>query len=322
MGRQLPFTFSNMPYIPIDWKSSVEKECKRRRYSEKTAKTYVYCIEQFLKFTGKGLDRISKKDVRLFLEHLSEKESAGNTMNVYHMAIRFLFQDVLDKKMRINIRYSKVPEKVPVVLTKDEIKRLFDSIENEKHRLMIEFLYSSGMRVSELVNLFVGDLDIENGYGWVRRGKGGKDRLFIIAENLKEKVKKLISQENLLPENHLFSNNRKEKYSTRTVQQILKTASRKSKIDKKISPHSLRHSFATHLIENGYSVLEVQTLLGHKSPETTFIYLHTAAPTLIKVKSPLDGIYNAQNTNNFQSRSQAPPQNNLQYANKTRNDPI
>ena len=287
-----------MSYIPINWKSSLEKECKRRNYSEKTIKTYICCIERFLTFTERGLDKISKKDVRIFLENLSEKEKSGSTMNVYHMSIRFLFKNVLGKKMWININYSKVPEKIPIVLTKDEIKRLLDSVVNEKHKLMIELLYSSGMRVSEIVNLTVKDLDINNNYGWVRRGKGNKDRLFIVAESLKSRLKNIIEKENLLPENCLFFNNRKEKYSTRTIQQILKKASRKSKINKKVNPHALRHSFATHLIENGYSVSEVQGLLGHKSPETTLIYLHTAAPTLIKVKSPLDELYKDSNKGN------------------------
>src|SRR3989338_36773 len=284
-----------MSYTPIDWKSSVEKECKRRNYSERTSETYIYCISRFLNFSRKPLDKISKKDVRIFLENLSKKERAGSTMNVYHMAIRFLFQGVLDKRIWIDIKYSKVSEKIPIVLTKDEIKKLANSIENQKHKLMIELLYSSGLRVSELVNLTVKDLDIENSYGWVRRGKGNKDRLFIIAESLKPKIIRLISEKNLSPENCFFSNNKKEKYTTRTIQQILKKSSRKSKIGKNVNPHALRHSFATHLIENGYSVSEVQGLLGHKSPETTLIYLHTAAPTLIKVKSPLDELYQDQN---------------------------
>ena len=170
-----------MVYIPIDIEKAVEKECKRRRYSEKTVKTYLFCIRKFLKFTGKTIDKISKRDVRLFLEHLSEKGRAGNTMNVYHMAIRFLFVDVLDKKMWINIKYSKVPKKLPIVLSKDELKRLFEAIENQKHKLMIQLLYSAGLRISELTNLKIEDLDINKNYGWVRSGKGNKDRLFIIA---------------------------------------------------------------------------------------------------------------------------------------------
>ncbi len=243
------------------------------------------------------MDKISKKDVREFLENLSEKEKSGSTMNVNHMAIRFLFEEVLNKRIWIDISYSKIPEKIPVVLTKSETEKLFSSIENQKHRLMIEFLYSSGMRVSELVNLTVQDLDIENNYGWIRRGKGGKDRLFIIAKSLKSKISKLIEEEKLKPEDCLFSNSRGGKYSISSPQKILKKASRETfrkgfiQKGKRVSPHILRHSFATHLIENGYSVLEVQCLLGHKSPETTFTYLHAASPNLLKVRSPFDTLF-------------------------------
>jgi len=279
-----------MSYVPVDWAGSVRKECRRRRYSERTIKTYIYCISRFLKFAGKGLDKISKKDVRLFLEDLSEKERAGNTMNVYHMAIRFLFEEVLDKRIWIDIKYSKVPEKMPVVLSKSDVRSLFGAIMNEKHRLMIEFLYSSGLRVSELVNLTVKDLDINNGYGWVRGGKGNRDRLFIVAERLKNEIIGLVNRECLKPEQYLFYSNRKNKYNIRSIQQILKGAAKKSGTNKPISPHTLRHSFATHLIEDGCSVSDVQALLGHKSPETTSVYLHTASHQMIKIKSPLDGL--------------------------------
>jgi integrase/recombinase XerD len=279
-----------MAYVPVDFEAAVRKECKRRRYSEKTAQTYISCMKKFLDFTGKGLDKISKKDVRLFLEHLSESGRTGNTMNVYHMAIRFLFEEVLDKRMWIDIHYSKVPEKIPVLLTKAEVRKLFTAIINPKHRLMIEVLYSTGLRVSEFLNLKVADLNITNNYGFVRHGKGGKDRFFIISEKLKENVIDLIQNEQLSEESFLFTSNRNRKYSARSVQQILGKAARKSGIKKKINPHALRHSFATHLIENGYSVSEVQALLGHKSPDTTMIYVHMASPTLIKIKSPFDDL--------------------------------
>src|SRR3989344_3341881 len=121
-----------MTYIPIDIESAVKRECRRRRYSEKTIKTYNYCINRFFKFAQKSVNKISKRDVRLFLEDLSEKERTGNTMNVYHMAIRFLFEEVLDKRIWIDIKYSKVPEKLPTVLAKEEVKRLFEAVGNEK----------------------------------------------------------------------------------------------------------------------------------------------------------------------------------------------
>lgn len=277
-----------MTYYPVDVEESVKKECRRRRFSRQTMKTYLYCINRFLNWSGKELGKISKRDVREFLEYLSDKNLSGNSLNTYHMAIRFLFTQVLDKKMWIDIKYSKVAEKLPIVLSKEEMKKLFDAIDNEKHKLMIKLLYSSGMRVSELIDLKVGDLNIDNGYGFVRQGKGGKDRLFILADKLKQDIINLIGKEKLRHEDCLFTSNRNTKYNIRSLQQIIKRSGKKAKINKKISPHILRHSFATHLIEQGSSISEVQSLLGHKSPETTQIYLHTSVKNMINIKSPLD----------------------------------
>lgn len=275
-------------YVPINVGESVRRECKRRRYSDKTAKTYCYCINRFLAFTRKTIDKISKKDVRRFLEHLSEKERTGNTMNVYHMALRFLFEEVLDKRIWIDIHYSKVPERMPVAITKDELRRLFDSINNEKHKLMVEFIYSAGLRVSELINLRVGDIEFGKNYGFVRHGKGNKDRIFVLSQKIEQKAIKLIKTEELRKDDFLFKSNRGKDYSTSILRMILKTAANKSGIEKRVNPHTLRHSFATHLIEEGCSLSEVQSMLGHKSPETSMIYVHMASPTMVKVRSPFD----------------------------------
>lgn len=281
-----------MSYYQVDIEKAVAKECKRRRLSPQTAKTYIYCINRFLKWCGREIGKISKKDVRLFLEHLSEKKLSGNTMNTYHMAIRFLFQDVLDKKMWINIKYSKVPEKLLSVLSKDEVRNLLNSIQNWKHKLIIEFMYGAGLRVSEALNIRIKDLVLDKNFGYVRNGKGGKDRLFILSKVVKEKIKSLIDMENLKEDSFLFQSNRNKKYSVRSIQLIIRKASRKSGLQnwKEIHPHTLRHSFATHLIENGYDVSQVQALLGHKSPETTMIYTHISSPKMINIKSPLDNL--------------------------------
>jgi integrase/recombinase XerD len=279
-----------MAYIPIDVDNAIRKECWRRRFSPRTAKTYLYCVNRFLKFARKDLGKISKKDVRLFLEKLSDKGLSGNTLNTYHMAIRFFLVDVLDKKIWVDIKYSKTPQKMPVVLSKDEVKRLFEAIINEKHRLMIEIMYSAGLRVSELVNLKVRDLAIDKGYGFVRAGKGNKDRLFILSYKLKDKIKELISNEKLESEGLLFNSNRNKKYHIKSLQLIVKKAVKKSGIEERVSCHTLRHSFATHLIENGYDVSQVQSLLGHKSPETTMVYVHMASPNMINIKSPIDNL--------------------------------
>jgi len=279
-----------MVYIPVDVEKSVAKECKRRNYSEKTVKSYIYCINRFLKYTNKSLDKISKRDVRLFLEYLSEKSMAGNTMNLYHMAIRFLFEDVLDKRIWIDIKYSKTPERIPVVLSKEEIKSLFNAVKNQKHKLIIQLMYSAGLRVSELINLKANDLDINKGYGFVRKGKGSKDRIFIIADSIKEELRRFIGTKKLNEFDYLFTSKKGRKYNVSSPRNVIKKACKIAKIEKNISCHTLRHSFATHLIEDGYSISEVQSLLGHKSPETTFVYVHIASPNMIKVKSPLDSI--------------------------------
>ncbi len=279
-----------MVYIPINVNESIRKEGYRRRLSPRTIETYQKCVEVFLKKTNKSLDKISKKDVRLFLEHLSEKNLAGNTMNVYHMAIRFLFENVLEKRMWIDIKYSKTPKRLPEVLTKEEVRKLLNAISNWKHRLMIEFLYGSGLRVSELINMKIKDLELDKNYGYVRNGKGGKDRLITLPKIVKEKIKNLIEMEKLNEDSFLLQSNRNKKYSIRTIQKIIKNACKKSGIRRNIHPHTLRHSFATHLIENGYDVTNVQAMLGHKSPETTLIYTHIASPNLINTKSPLDNL--------------------------------
>ncbi len=206
------------------------------------------------------------------------------------MAIRFFLEDVLTKKMKLNIRYNRRPKKLPVVLSKEEVKKLFEVIQNPTHKLMIELMYSSGLRVSELINLKLEDLELERGFGWVHGGKGNKDRLFIIAESLRNKIRKHTGKKKLNEYKYLFMSNRGTRYNIRSLQQIIKKAGKKAKIDKKISCHTLRHSFATHLIENGYDVSNVQCLLGHKSPETTMVYVHMAYPNMINIKSPIDSL--------------------------------
>ena len=178
---------------------------------------------------------------------------------------------------------------MPTVLDKEEIVNLINSIENKKHQLMIKLIYSAGLRVSELLNLKVHDLNLINNFGYVRSGKGNKDRLFIIADSLKQELFDYIIDNRLNQDSYIFKSYR-GMMSPRSVQEILKKAAKKAKIEKRVHPHTLRHSFATHLIENSYSVSEVQSLLGHKSPETTQIYLHVATPNFLSVRSPLDDL--------------------------------
>ena len=178
-------------YFPVNIEEAIRKEGIRRKYSERTIKTYQNHIRKFLEKTHKTIDKISKRDIREYLEGLAEKELSGSTLNVNLQAIRFFFEDCLNKKMKIGLKYSRTPNKLPRVLSREETKKLLESIKNEKHKLLASFMYSAGFRVSELANLKVEDLELERGFGWVRQGKGNKDRMFIISDKLKDEFMKL-----------------------------------------------------------------------------------------------------------------------------------
>jgi len=275
----------------IDITSAIARECLRRGYSGRTVESYSSCVVKFLEYTGKTVDQISKTDALNFLLYLKEeKKVAGNTLNVYHMAIRFFLEDILHKNMKLNIKYSKRPANFPEFLTKEEVKMLIGKIANWKHRLMIEVMYGGGLRVSELLNLKISDLKINEGYGFVRQGKGRKDRIFVLSKICADKIKNFIEMEKLNDIDFLFLTNRREKYSERSAQEIVKRATQLAGIKKNVHCHTLRHSFATHLIQNGASLNEVQAMLGHKSPETSMVYVHMASPSMINIKSPLDSL--------------------------------
>ncbi len=265
----------------------MQKEMLRRRYSPNTIKAYSDCARNFLKHCKKEARQINKSDVKNYLDYLAEKPLSPSSLNQSLMAIKFMLEQILNKRWYfIKLPYSKKPDKKPEVLSKAEIKRLIESVKNQEHRLMIKLLYSAGLRVGELVKLKVENLELDKGYGWVRKGKGNKDRLFIIAESLKDELLEHIQKSG---SKWLFKG-RNTHITTRSVQQIVRKAAKNAKINKKIHPHTLRHSFATHLIDNGYDVISVQSLLGHSSSETTMVYVHMASPKIIAVKSPLDSL--------------------------------
>lgn len=151
-------------------------------------------------------------------------------------------------------------------------------------------MYASGLRVSELVHLKVKDVEIDRGFGWVRKGKGNKDRPFIIAEKLRDEIDKHICLNKLDSFDYLFKSFEGMKISPSTIQRIVKKAAKNAKIRKNVHPHTLRHSFATHLIEDGCDVKNVQGLLGHSNIQTTMVYVHIANPRLLVVKCPFDNL--------------------------------
>ena len=275
----------------MDVNELIKKEGLRRGLSPRTIKTYQVCVYRFLGKLQKDIRTITKSDVKNYLDYKIEKGATGSTINVYLNSIKFFYSCCLNRKLAVNIRYSKTPKRLPEVLTKDEVNLLIESIHNPKHKLLIKLLYSAGLRVSELVNLKIQDLDFNNNIGWVRNGKGNKDRLFIIAKSISEELQEFINNSNSDSNSrtrYVFTGQNKSHLSTRTIQEIIKSACKKSKIGKNIHPHTLRHSFATHLVQNRYDLGTIQNLLGHNSPKTTMIYVHMASPSLLNVISPLD----------------------------------
>ncbi|MBU1111568.1 MAG: tyrosine-type recombinase/integrase [archaeon] len=270
---------------------SVRREALRRGMSPRTIKSYLHCLNKFFRFYHyKDHRRITKVDIQNFLDDMIDRNKASSTVNLYLMSLKFLYEQILRKRLTVNIKTSKTPSRLPEYLTQDETKRLFEVIDNKKHLLIVKFLYGAGMRVSELVNLKVKDFEFEQNYGWVRQGKGAKDRPFVIAQSLKDELFDWIEKNSLEPHNYLFAGRcgRNVHYTQQSIRIIIKQARAKAKIGKNVHPHTLRHSFATHFIENGQTVNKLQAILGHNSINTTMKYVHMAAPNIINAQSPLD----------------------------------
>lgn len=264
---------------------AMKKEMLRRRYSIKTIKAYSDCVSKLLMHCPDDIKRITKRNVMQFLNEVMDKEYSGNTINVYFNAVKYFIGEILHKRWTLKIKYSKTPKISPEFLEEGEVIRLLSAIENKKHKLMVSLMYAAGLRVSELVNLKAKDLNFDTGFGWVRHGKGNKDRMFIIAERLKDELAFLAM--GLDGEDYLFKGLNGH-ISVRSIQEIVRKAAGQSGIKKNVHPHTLRHSFATHIIMNKGDIISVQTLLGHKSAETTMGYVHSSMPRLIGAESPFD----------------------------------
>lgn len=260
-------------------------ELKLRACSPRTIESYIFFIQPFLASTN-NIEKISLDDVKNFLAQLIDKYS-NKSRSLAVSSLRFFFKRVVDRPdIFVKLEVPKKEKKLPIVLTVEEVKNLLAAATNKKSKLILKMLYSSGLRVSELVNLKPKDLDFNQNIGWVRKGKGSKDRIFKIAESLSKQLQKYINKN---PANKfLFS---KDKPLTpRNIQLLIKKAAQKANINKKVTPHTLRHSFATHLLENGENLLVIQQLLGHENLETTRIYTHISQEQIKKVKSPLDSL--------------------------------
>ena len=262
---------------------NLETEIKIAKLSHYTVRNYVDFNKQLLLHSGKEPADIQPQDIKNFLADKMNDRASSSTI-VFLASIKFAFSSLLQKDPTSGIKRPKSEKKIPAVLTKEEVIRLIGSSSTTKSRLIIQLLYSSGLRVSELVNLRKQDIDFNENTGWVRAGKGKKDRMFFISKKLSTKLKKYTEKHQ--DWNYIFSE--KNPLSTRNIQKIVQKAAAKAGINKQVHPHTLRHSFATHLLDAGKDLRKIQVLLGHSSIATTTLYTHISNEQLKSIKNPLD----------------------------------
>ena len=260
-------------------------------YSKNTQRTYYYEFAQFLYLLGNhDVNSMDEKRIRSYFLYCAEKlQMTESQINSRYNTIKFYFEQVLGRdKFCINLPRPKMPSKLPKHISVRDIKRLFDAITNTKHLLMLKLCYGMGLRVSEISNLKVSDIDSGNMQVLITLGKGKKDRYVNLPESILNDLRSYYKE--YRPKKYLFEGQTGGKYSIRSIQHVFKNAMNKAKINKDVGIHGLRHSFATHLLENGTDISYIQHLLGHSSIKTTMIYARVAQKNVKNVKSPLDNL--------------------------------
>ncbi len=268
---------------------AVENEFKLRRNSLKTRKSYRPHIRRFLEYLGKPVQEATSEEVyACFLKLVTQDQISYSYHSQAISAIRFLFTYVLKKPYLLAEIPRPKPEKsLPVVLSREAVTRLLGAVSNLKHVVLLLVVYSAGLRVSEVVKLMLADLDAERGLIRVRKPKGQKDRYTLYSQVAIQGVKAYV--ETYGPEKWLFPGQRPGRHLTaRSAQKVITRAREKAGIPQHAAMHTLRHCFATHLLEAGTDLRYIQELLGHKSSKTTEIYTHVSKRNLEKIQSPLD----------------------------------
>ena len=260
----------------------LKRELEIRGFSKRTVKGYLYSVEKFMKFANKGglNENVVKDYVQTKLESMNPSSVRKDLF-----AIKFFFSNVLNQPLQIPNPKKNNP--LPEILTIDEVRSMINFTENIKHKLIIKLLYGCGLRVSEIVNLKIKDLNFNEMLIHVRLAKGKKDRFVKLPESIKIELEKYCD---LIKEGVLFGSNRGGKLTKDTIQKIVQNAARKAGLKKRVYPHLLRHSFATHLLEAGTDLRIIQKLLGHSDIKTTQIYTHISQASIKNIKSPLDDI--------------------------------
>ncbi len=267
------------------------KTLKLRQYSPSTIKTYISMFRMFMEYySEKQLDEITEEEIRDYLLFLVEEKNVSQShQNQSINAIKFYYEKVLGQPVKkYYIQRPRSEKKLPVVCSVEEVAAILKGTTNLKHKCILYLIYSAGLRLSEVIHLRPTDIDSDRMTIHIRHAKGKKDRISLLSDKTLTLLRQYYKE--YRPKTWLFEGQFDNQYSPRSVQNILQTALRTTKIRKKVTVHTLRHSFATHLLEGGVDLRYIQNFLGHESTRTTQIYTHVTKKGIDKIKSPLDNL--------------------------------
>ncbi len=289
-------------------------DLRLKNFSDSTIKVYVHAVEKFARFLGRSPDESTAEDVRGFLIHELDRGLSRSYIVIQQNALRHLYLDTLGRTDELSsIPRPKRERRLPVVLSREEVRRLFAVTGNLKHKALLMVAYDAGLRLSEILNLRSEDIDSQRMVIRVRQGKGKKDRYTRLSAGLLKLLREYWREYH--PESLLFPGAHPNKrYDIATPGHILKKLCRKAGITKRVSMHTLRHSFATHLLEAGTNLRVIQRLLGHANIQTTCLYTHISIEDLREAPSPMELLEDSEAEDEADTEQKAPPESDEEEA--------
>ena len=264
------------------------REMALRGFAARTQRVYVSWVARLVSKTRVPAERLSEVQVRRYLAELSQAGLSASTLNQAISAVRFFFNGVLHREWPMELRYQRAPQRVPVTMSREEVRRLLAMVPGLRERAAMEISYAAGLRLNEVLHLKVSDIDSERMIVRVEQGKGKKDRNVMLSPALLETLRSYWRQSR--PRVWLFPGHAGQPLHPTVLQRAFQQAKQEARISKPVSFHCLRHTFATHLLESGVDVRTIQVLLGHRSLGSTQRYVHVAGDYLRQTRSPLDAL--------------------------------